>query len=344
MRRGCPRKRLAPRRASARARRDATQAAVAHIFEELLNVDGVGADDDFFLLGGDSLMGAELQARLKETFGVRVGNFHQDATVAGIAADIRRGIAQAPAQSRAIPMLVPLWPNGRETPLFMVHGRHGQAFFSPHFMKLLGDEQPVWALQARGLDGISEPHATIEAMVDDYVAEIRKVRQHGPYFLGGLCVGGFIAAAMARVLRAAGEDVLPLLLLDPPNRVRARTEAHADPVHVATKMQARRAAGRILGPMEDPAYLDASVRTAAAIDDAIARYRPLPYDGAVYMLSSRHRMQLMDPLELRTIFIGPLERHEVGQSHGHALDPRNPVFAQTLTRCIGRIREAATTA
>ncbi|MEP7062328.1 MAG: AMP-binding protein [Betaproteobacteria bacterium] len=331
--------RAAPSRGA--APRDATQAAVAHVFEELLKVEGVGPDDDFFLLGGDSLMGADLQARLKDTFGVRIGNFHQDATVAGIAASIRRGIAQAPTQSRAIPMLVPLWPGGRETPLFMVHGRHGQAFFSPHFMKLLGDEQPVWALQARGLDGISEPHATIEAMVDDYVAEIRNVRPHGPYFLGGLCVGGFVAAAMARALRAAGEEVLPLLLLDPPNRVRARTEAHADPAHVAAKMQARRAAGRILGPMEDPAYLDASVRAAAAFDDAIARYRPLPYDGAVYVLSSRHRMQMMDPLELRTIFTGRYKRYEVGQSHGHALDPRNPVFAQTLTRCVDLIRAAS---
>ena len=246
---------------------------------QLLKIDGIGPDDDFFLLGGDSMMAAELQARIRETFGVNVDHLHRDATVAAIAAGIREGLAHSTSRTRAMPLLVPLWEHGRATPLFMVHGRHGQAYVSPHFMKLLGDDQPVWVFQARGLDGISEPHATIEAMVDDYVAEVRSVRPHGPYFLGGLCVGGFIAAAMARALAAAGETVLPLLMLDPPNRVRGRTEAHADPAHVAGKMRARHAAGKLSGPMDDPQYLEASVRTAAAFNDApsrATRRRPTP--------------------------------------------------------------------
>jgi acyl-coenzyme A synthetase/AMP-(fatty) acid ligase/thioesterase domain-containing protein/acyl carrier protein len=328
----------------ATAPRDATEAAVAHIFKALLKVESVGADDDFFLLGGDSLMGTNLQARLEETFGVRVADFHKASTVAGVAASVRRERTRSPALSRTIPMLVPLRESGGQPPLFIVHGRHGQAYFSPHFMQLLGDEQPVWAFQARGLDGTSEPHRTLEAMAADYVAEVRNVRPHGPYFLGGLCVGAFVAAAMAQSLRDVGEEVLPLLLLDPPNRVHARTEAHADPAHVAGKMRARHAAGRILGPMDDPEYLAASVRTAAAFDEAIARYAPPPYDGPVYVLSSRHRMQLTDPLALRAIFTGRFKRYEVGQTHGHALDARNPQFASTLTRCVGLIRDAARTA
>jgi thioesterase domain-containing protein len=223
----------------------------------------------------------------------------------------------------------------------MVHGRHGQAYVSPHFMKLLGDDQPVWVFQARGLDGNSDPHATLEAMVDDYVAEVRKVRPHGPYFLGGLCVGCFIAAAMARALAAAGETVLPLLMLDPPNRVSGRAEAHADPAHVAGKMRARHAAGKLSGPMDDPQYLEASVRTAAAFNAAVARYTPTSYAGDVYVLSSRHRMQLTDPMDLRAVFTGRVKRYEVGNAHGDALDPRNPVFASTLKRCIGLIHDAA---
>jgi amino acid adenylation domain-containing protein len=326
---------------AAAAPRDAMQAAVAHVFAQLLKIEGVGPDDDFFLLGGDSLMAAELQARIRETFGVHVDHLHRDATVAAVAAGIRQSLARSPARTRAMPLLVPLWQHGRATPLFMVHGRHGQAYVSPHFMKLLGDDQPVWVSQARGLDGTSEPHATIEAMVDDYVAEVRKVRPHGPYFLGGLCVGGFIAAAMARALADAGETVLPLLMLDPPIRVRGRTEAHADPAHVAGKMRARHAAGKLSGPMDDPQYLEASVRTAAAFNDAVARYTPTPYAGDVYVLSSRHRMQLTDPMDLRAVFTGRVKRYEVGNAHGDALDPRNPVFASTLKRCIGLIHEAA---
>jgi len=82
-----------------------------------------------------------------------------------------------------------LWRQGAKPPLFLVHGRHGQAFISPHFMRLLGDDQPVFVFQARGLDGVSAPHPTVEAMAADYVAELRKVRPAGPYFIGSLCAG-----------------------------------------------------------------------------------------------------------------------------------------------------------
>jgi thioesterase domain-containing protein len=321
--------------------RDALEAAVAHVFGELLNARAIGAESDFFLLGGDSLMASDLQSRLKADFGVHVGDFHRDATVAGIAARVRRALTAAPQAEPAMPMLLPLWPDGRAIPLFMVHGRHGQAFVSPHFMTLLGDDQPVWAFQARGLDGRSPPHPTIADMVDDYVAELRKVRPHGPYFLGGLCVGCYVAAAMAAQLRAAGEKVLPLLLLDPPNGMRGRTEAHADPAHVAGKMRARHAAGKIRGPLDDAGYLESAVRTAAAFDDAIRRFEPAAYDGPVYVLSSRHRMNRGDPLDLRAIFTGRVKRYEVGTAHGDALDPRNPVFAATLSRCLDLIRAAA---
>jgi amino acid adenylation domain-containing protein len=325
------------------APRDAVEAAVAHVFQALLKRESVSADDDFFLSGGDSLLAAELAARLADAFGVRAGPFHKDATIAGIAAEIRRerNATQSAPLSRTQPMLVRLWPHGRQIPLFLVHGRYGQAFVSPPFMRLLGNEQPVWVFQARGLDGVSEPHATIEAMAQDYVAALRSVRPRGPYFIGGLCIGGFIAAAMAQALRSAGEDVLPLLLFDPPGRALAGANGEADPGYLAGKMRARDAAGKLLGPMSEPGRLDASLKTAKALDAAIARYRPQPYDGAVYVLSSRSRIRGADPLDLRSVFTGRFKRYEVGESHRHALDPRNPVFAGTLSRCLELIRASA---
>lgn len=322
------------------APRDATEAGVAHIFAALLALERAGRDDDFFLLGGDSMMAADLQARIEEGFGVRLASFHEAATVAGIAASIKAALADAGSRARAMPMLVPMWRDGSQVPLFMVHGRHGQAFVSPYFMNVLGDDQPVWAFQARGLDGRSPPHPTVEAMIDDYAAEIRKVRPRGPYFIGGLCVGCYVAAGVARKLRDEGEPVLPLLLLDPPNRVRARTEAHADPDHVRAKMRKRRGEGRLSAAMDDPEYMETSVETAAAFNDAISRYVPPPYDGPVYVLSSRNRMQRDDPFEIRRYFTGRVKRYEVGNSHNDALDARNPVFAGTLRRCLDLIRAA----
>jgi amino acid adenylation domain-containing protein len=319
---------------------DRVERAVAAIFERLLKLESVGRDDDFFLLGGDSLLAVELQMRLVQTFGTRVGNFHQGATVARIAADVRAA-AESARRPGPLPVLVPLWQSGGETPLFIVHGRHGQAFVGAHFMQLLGDDQPVWAFQARGLDGLSEPHATVEDMAADYLRELRAQRPRGPYFLGGLCAGAYVAVAMARALRGAGETVLPLLLLDPPNNGRMRAYEEVSKEQFARRMRMRRARGVTAGPVEDPRYMNALLRTALAFEHAIGSHRPLPYDGPVYVLSSRHRMDAPDALDLRRIFTGRFKRYEVGSNHIDALDPRNPVFAKALMRCVGLIREAA---
>jgi hypothetical protein len=93
--------------------------------------------------------------------------------------------------------------------------------------------------------------------------------------------------------------------------------------------------------VEDPAHMKTVIRAAMAFEKAIAEHRPQPYDGPVYVLSSRQRIQGADSAELRKIFTGRFKRFEVGATHAEALDPRNPVFASCLTRCVGLIREAA---
>jgi thioesterase domain-containing protein/GT2 family glycosyltransferase len=242
-------------------------------------------------------------------------------------------------EPRTMPVLIPLWQQGNAPPLFLIHGRHGQAFVSPHFMRLLGNDQPVRAFQARGLDGLHEPHPTVEDMAADYLAAMRKQRPHGPYFLGSLCAGAYIAAVMARALHDAGETVLPLLLLDPPESLLHRGYSTMTEEAFVRKMKKRRAVGGSTGPEDDPAYMQAVRRTAMAFEHAIAHHHPQPYDGAVYMLGSRQRGS--DPAPLRKIFTGSLKRFEVGTTHAKALNPKNPVFANYLLRCVGLIRQAA---
>jgi amino acid adenylation domain-containing protein len=317
---------------------DEVERAIADVFAELLGIQPVGRDDDFFLLGGDSLRGAELHLRLAERFGVHVASLHEDATVAHVAAAVRAAQAR-PFESRTMPVLVPLWQQGDAVPLFLVHGRHGQAFVSAHFMKLLGDDQPVWAFQARGLDGRDEPHGTVEDMAQDYLAALRAARPRGPYFIGALCAGAYVAAAMARALQADGEVVLPLLLLDPPESLLNGGYTDMSEERFVAKMTARRARGSSAGPVDDPGYMKRVHRAAMAFEEAIARHRPTPYGGDVYMLASRQRTDGAD--ELRRIFTGRVERHEVGDTHAQALDPRNPAFARELLRCVRRVQQAA---
>lgn len=325
---------------SAEPPRDDVERTVARLFAEVLNVASVARTDEFFLVGGDSMSAVELQLRLRQTFGVHIGMFHEGVTVAGIAADIRRAASDRTARVQPLPVLVPLWRNGRETPLFIVHGRHGQAFVGPHFMHLLGDDQPVWAFQVRGLDGLREPHTSVEDMAHEYLGELRAARPHGPYFLASLCAGVYIVTLMARALRNAGEAVLPLLVLDPPATARQSGYAQMTEERFVSKMRERRAKGITTGPMDDPSYVRALIRTVMAFERAIALHRPRPYDGPAYVLSSRQRMGRTGADLLTQLFTGPLERYEVGSTHAEALDPRNPVFASTLLRTVGAIRDA----
>ena len=90
-----------------------------------------------------------------------------------------------------------------------------------------------------------------------------------------------LVAEMARMLRAAGEEVLPLLLLDPPNDVSQPGYWQISEDEFVAKMQARHAKGTTAGPAEDPAYMRAVLRTTAAFEQASAKHRPKPYDGPV---------------------------------------------------------------
>lgn len=328
----------------AEAPRDDLERAVAGMFEQMLKCPVSSRHDDFFLLGGDSLSVVELQTRLRDLFGTAPDNFYEDTTVAGIAAGIRASRAAAPSAARPMPILIPLRATGSETPLFLVHGRLGQALVSPHFLRLLGEEQPVWAFQVRGLDGLHAPHASIEAMAADYMAEMQARWPTGPYFIGALCAGTLIALEMAHRLRDAGKTVLPLLLLDPPDRPFAMADTRVTEEAMISRLKARNAMGRIAAPVDDPIYARASAHAALAFETAIRNHQPRPYDGPVYMLSSRDRMETADPGHLRRLFTGPVERFEVAATHVQVLDSHNAVFASRLAHCLASIRATASTA
>jgi amino acid adenylation domain-containing protein len=322
----------------AEALRDDLERAIAGVFEQLLKQPVASRYDDFFLLGGDSLSVVELQTRLRDVFGAAPASFYDDTTVAGVASGIRASRVTAPAAARPIPVLIPLRETGNEPPLFLVHGRLGQALVSPHFLQLLGNEQPVWAFQVRGLDGLQPPHATIEAMAADYVVAMQARRPAGPYFIGALCAGALVALEIAHRLRDAGETVLPLLLLDPPDRPFAMADSRITEDAMIARLKTRKAMGSIAAPVDDPVYARAAARAALAFEKAIRNYRPRPYDGHVYMLSSRDRMETADPDHLRSLFTGCVERFEVAATHVQVLDPHNPVFASGLAHCLDAIR------
>jgi aspartate racemase len=116
--------------------------------------------------------------------------------------------------STSVSSLVGIQPHGSRLPFFCVHEFFGDVLCYVNLARHLGRDQPLYALQARGLDGTEEPLADIGKMAAHYIEEIRAVQPHGPYALGGLCFGGVVAFEMAQQLRLKGEAVCLLALLD----------------------------------------------------------------------------------------------------------------------------------
>nr|APD71691.1 non-ribosomal peptide synthetase 3 [Streptomyces sp.] len=191
--------------------RDAYERAVAEMLADLLRLPAVGVYDSLFDLGGTSLTAMRLVVRIEQRYGVNIplSGFIAAPTVAGLAARLRAGDAVA-----AYDPLVPIRPEGTRPPLFMVHPMGGNVLCYVRFARHLPDDQPLYALQAAGADPGTTPLRTVEEIADSYVAALRKVQPHGPYAIGGWSFGGFVAFEIARRLRASGEDVARLVLLD----------------------------------------------------------------------------------------------------------------------------------
>lgn len=181
------------------------------LWEELLDIDDVGLQDDFFELGGESVLAVRLIGRVEKLVGrsIPVANFLKTRTVAQMA-KILSDEDWAPDWSS----LVPLRATGERLPLFFTHPVGGNVLKYRELISFIPEEQPLYALQARGLDGEEEPFDNVPEMAEYYLKGIRAAQEEGPYLLAGFSGGGVISWEMAYQLEQAGEEVAMLALFD----------------------------------------------------------------------------------------------------------------------------------
>jgi thioesterase domain-containing protein/NAD(P)-dependent dehydrogenase (short-subunit alcohol dehydrogenase family) len=212
--------------------RDELEASLARIWQNALGIEQIGIHDDFFELGGQSLIAIRLLSQFRNEFGVDlpVVTFFEAPTIAQCAGHIRAETSTAQSGSKTerrkkrakqLSSLVAIQPNGSKAPFFCVHGAGGNVMVYSVLSDYLGLEQPFYGLQEQGVDGKSEPLDRIEDMAALYIKEIREVYPHGPYMLGGFSMGGEVAFEMAQQLTAAGEEVGLLVLFDTLNPARS---------------------------------------------------------------------------------------------------------------------------
>jgi FkbM family methyltransferase len=188
-----------------------TEKALAEIFQKVLHVEKVGRHDNFFKLGGHSLLVMQLRAEVQRLFGVNISlqDVFKYPTLAESAAALKRGDLETKYQN-----LIPVRPAGTQMPLFVVHALGGGVDFVADIAPFINADIPIYGLQAAGFAPGQEPLKTIEEMAKLYVDGIRQVQPHGPYRVAGWSAGGTIAYEMARRLIEMGEQVGFVGLLD----------------------------------------------------------------------------------------------------------------------------------
>jgi amino acid adenylation domain-containing protein len=181
------------------------------IWEKVIGIEPIGVTDSFFDLGGHSLLAVRLFTEITRVFGtdLPLAAIFQHPTIEQIAALISgRGLPQAGDS------LVAIRSSGSRPPLFFMHAFGGGVFFYRELSDNLGPDQPFYGLQSVGLDGKRPLHERVEEMAAHYIREIKKVRPKGPYYLGGRCLGAYVALEMANLLHAQGETIGLLAVLD----------------------------------------------------------------------------------------------------------------------------------
>lgn len=188
-----------------------TEAMLAQVWSEVLGVERVGVHDNFFHLGGYSLAALRLFEQIKQRTGkeLPLATLFQAPTVVQLAGILDREGWRPPWSS-----LVPIQPHGSRPPFFCVHAHGGNVVGFYDLARHLGADQPFYGLQAEGLDGRQPDYHGIEAIAARYLEQIRQVQPSGPYYLGGHCFGGLVAFEMALQLRARGEAVAFLAIID----------------------------------------------------------------------------------------------------------------------------------
>ncbi len=346
----------------------ALESKLLDIWAKSLDIKSLGLHDNFFLLGGDSLQAVDLFMHIKEALGHRLPRaiLFEAGTVAEMA---KRITADLPSQC-----LVPIQPEGERPPFFCVHDQNGHVLNFRDLARHLGTKQPFYGIQAVGLDGKSMPFTRMDDMVEQYVRDIRKIQPVGPYYIGGYSFGGRVAYAMAQQLRAEGETVALLALLDTyyldgrkfagirhwlnrhrdriaklrlleiPSYFASRIRALAEIVESVHRSNLLPAAWRFFECRNRP--VPRFLWHLAAANDAIRRSDcPQPYDGdAVLFKAELPALKHSDIHDgWHKLIKGPLEIRPVpGQHFDFIMEPHVHTLAAELSTCLSRVQDRHT--
>ncbi|MDY7105944.1 MAG: amino acid adenylation domain-containing protein [Actinomycetota bacterium] len=343
--------------------------AVAGLWREVLDVATVGPDDDFFDLGGDSLVAIRVFARIRRRFGVELPLpvLFEAATPRALAtriASLAAGDGNGDAGTGDEPThLVPITrgTDERRPPIYCVHGLGGNVLNMRALAVGLGSAWTFVGIQAAGVDGLSPLHQSTDEICEAYLAELRAHHPGGPFVLAGYSNGGLIAYELAQRLEAEGASVAAVVLLDtihpdhaeariPPlthlRELRRRGPAYLlDRVLERRRRAGRRAAAEALDDYEDipghaPPWEVRERRLFVHNKALLGRYRPTRWDGRVIMMSATDdwKYQHLPADRGWSVVVDGIEVIRTPGDHVTLMEePHASVMAERLGRALGGV-------
>ena len=193
------------------APRNEIEQQLAEIWSEVLNVPVVGIKDNFFDLGGNSLLSFALMNRIQQKFGknLQLTSIFQGATVENFAKILQQN---TDSQSRSI--VIKMQPLGTKSPLFLIHPGGANLLAYKDLIDCMGIERPVYGIEAKGFEEGETAQNMVEEMAMEYLEAIQEIQPQGPYLFMGWCFGGLVAFEMAKLLHKRNQKTCFLGLID----------------------------------------------------------------------------------------------------------------------------------
>ena len=342
------------------------QKMLAAIWMEALHLQQLSMDDNFFELGGHSLIAIRVMKMIEEKTNHRlpITTLFEAPTIERLSQLLEQDVKDDSWKS-----LVPIKPDGNKPPLYIVHGS-GLTVLVFHALAMgLAPDQPVFGLQARGLNGTDEPFDNMEEIAAYYVSEILEQNPMGPYNLAGYSFGGIVAFEMAKQLKARGGHVNMLAIFDtnadhslyfddwmlrmsrkfkrqfPKFRfiLRSFKKYPAETLtyqlgFLRNKCIRLLANARLIkkNPVQEE-HLDHADKINRKHDLAFDKYKLIPYDGSIDLFRVKSRMYFLDdPIYLgwKPYALQGLEIHEISGDHKTFLLSPN---VQELSIILGKV-------
>jgi thioesterase domain-containing protein/acyl carrier protein len=335
--------------ASYTAPRDDLELRVCAVFEHLLGVSTPSIDESFFDLGGHSLLAVRLARELGAEFGldISIGMIFERPSVSALAEAIRAGGGKAHASVLSLNR-----GRGGVTPMYFICGIH---LYRP-LAHALGEHQPSYGIflpeEQRIFDEHDNSAASVEELARMYVNSMRSQTPHGPYMLAGVSFGGLLAFEMARQLRAQGEDVPLLVLIDAvlPSAIKRSTrewmrfqidELKRSGLRGMRERARRKLRDRFARMPEEPGEEDLDRLRRAAYSSAASAYETTPrtYDGRTVLIRASESDLVGVTIDEQLGWTEKLTgEFKVYQSVGDHLSVlREPLTAEILQRELGTL-------